>query len=283
MERISTGRDFKQYVRPLDPIARLGLLYYAVATQLPPRHSIYVPANRHLFALAWEISKGRVASQPHSELRKKLFPDYKTLATGVENIPMIGSFMIASNHYSEGPLKGTWQIPAIADIVLNKTDDSKKRRFRFIMDSEKDSTGIFGETVKDEFRKRQRHTLSNIAAALDYLPIDKTRETIELLLKGQKGNEILGVFPTGKAEFTFKTPVSTDVGNLFEIAGRYDIPVLHIGAWHDSQKKTFIINIGKATIYKNNPNDPNSKQTTAEKVMHSIASLLPAQMRGIYA
>ena len=283
MEKDTSGRHPESHIKPLGLVERIGLLYYVAQAQFPPRYRIPILANRHFLNLVWDISRGKVASQAPSKLRYKVFPDYETRATGLENIPKNGSFIIASNHYSQGPLKGSWQTMAIADVVLEKMPNRNKRHFRFIMDSEKDSTGIFGETIRHEFQKRQSHTLHNIAATLDYLPLNKKRKVLELLHQRQEGQEIIGIFPTGKAEFTFKTPASKEAGNFFEIAGRYDIPVLHIGAWHDGRKKTFIINIGEATVYKENLNDPNSKHITAEKVMLNIASLLPPKMRGIYS
>lgn len=272
----------KSQTKPLDPLERIGLFGYAILCQFPPKYRIPLSAVKAAFALALDVSQGKVASQSPVELRHKIFSNYETVAKGVENIPQDGPFIIASNHYNEGPLRGRWQTGAIADVILNNIPKKKKYRFRFIMDWKKDSTDIFGKSIADRFEKGLRHGIENIAAALDYIPLNNIREVIESVRQGKNGDSIIGIFPTGKAELAFKTPAPKTAGNLFEIAGRYGIPIVPIGTWCDVDKKTFVINVGKAVLYRNSPEDPNSKQTTIERVMHDIALLLPLEMRGIY-
>lgn len=281
MEKDTPGRFAELSAEPLNLIERIGAFYYILAAQLPLKdHRIPLSANRHFLALVLDVSRGKTASSL-PELRHKLFPNYKTQATGLENTPEKGIFVIASNHYPEGPLKGSWQTMAIADVVLRQMPNGN-RRLRFIIDSEKDSTGIFGDAVRSQFRKAQSNTLRNIAVALDCIPLNKTKAAIELFHQKNNENEIIGIFPTGKAEFVFKTPAPEAVGSFFEIAGNYNIPVLPIGAWHDKEEKIFFINIGKPIVYKKDHKNRNSKQVTAKKVMFSIASLVPPEMRGIY-
>lgn len=311
MERDLSGKTQESKteprIKPLPPLERTFLLGYSLQAQLqspveflpderhmrlknPFKYRIPFSANRHLMKVVWDISQGKIATQAPFELRWKLFSDYATETYGVKNIPQKGPFIIAANHYPEGPLKGSWQTAAIADVVLR---ESNNRNYSFIIDKDKekennhpakakeDKTGKKSK-LKDMFKKGQVKVLRNIAATLDYRNLDQMKEILAELRKGQEGDCIIGTFPTGEAELAFATPVKKEVGTLFEIAGKYDIPVLHVGVWHDAKRKTFILNFGEAVIYKKNPKDPNSKQTTAENVMRRIASLLLLEMKGIY-
>lgn len=269
----------KEQPAPLNTPERLGLYAYLLWLQVrnPSDYAIGVKSNLIIFGLINDIAQGKPQSRSIREERR-LFPSYTTYATGTENIPQKAPFIFAANHYNKGPLRGIWETAAIADILARNMPNGFDYRSRLIIDSKKDSTGLFGEKSKSIANQMIEHVLYNAAVTLDLIPEDQPLEALETL----KSGNIVGVFPTGNAEFSL-TKGLAKTGRLFEVATRYGAPTIPIGVYHAKKEKSFIINIGKPLWCKPNLKNPNSHQETVDNVMSNIASLLPPQMRGAYA
>lgn len=264
---------------PLNIPERLSLYTYLLWVQVrnPSDYAIGVKSNVMLFGILNDIAHGKPQSRSIREERR-LFSFYTTHATGTENIPQNGPFIFAANHYNRGPLRGIWEATAITDVLARNIPNGFDYRSRLIIDSKKDSTGLFGETPKRIGSQMIKHALYNAAVTLDFIPEDKPLQAMKTL----KSGNIVGVFPTSNAEFSLSRGLAK-AGKLFEIATTYNAPILPVGVYHLRKEKHFIINIGKPLWCKPDLKNPISHQKTVDNVMSSIASLLPLQMRGVYA
>lgn len=240
---------------------------------------------------------------------------------GFENIPVDRPFVFASNHWngnpfkldprllSEGhdtnaptlkdaymhdPLKGFWQVPVIEKIIRDTIPEDPYRRIRFVIEVRKYILNGIKNRLAELTNHRSdpilnpianyvhgmtEHIMANMAVTMDFLSKETDGRQIVSTLKKEK--DILGVFPSGQAEYELKRGLP-EAGGVFEIAAKHNTEVLPVACWFDGIE--IQVRIGKPIKCSEiEGNREDSKQKNADNVMIAIGSMLPEDMWGVYA
>lgn len=267
--------------KPLNISETVSLFTYDVlwAQKLHFLETLFSQKERKILekTLAAVVS-GKRGSVPLLEIRQELFSDYLTITEGLENLPQIGPFIIASNHYKKGEFRGMWQIPAIAEVL----DTQGLPTPRFVIDSTKPSVNKIPDNnfaknlnLKEIIKDHIEHVLYNLAVSNDFIPTETGgRQIVEALTN----HGVLGVFPTATAEYELNRGIE-GAGRFFRLASaRYNAPTVPIGTWHNQTERTFRISIGKPIFANNGKSD----QEIVDEVMLKIGVQLPEDMWGMY-
>lgn len=187
----------------------------------------------------------------------------RIVVKGSENIPHKGPFIVVCNHFNR--LDPPFVIYAI------------KKPINFLMASD--------QTVEIK--------LMWAPWLYGFIPTNRQNiapSTIRYSLKALKRNEIVGIFPEGNATEQYLRPAKNGAAYLAMSA---DVPILPIGLtgmdnvwnnWFRGIKPKLQINIGKSFVVGALPKDRKKRnealKTTGEKIMFSIAKLVPHGFRG---
>lgn len=259
--------------------------------------------------LVEETIQGNVGGRPFVLEKELSYAECVIELTGEENLPQSEPFIFVANHYKRGKHRGNWQAPAMAHAIASNIPNGLERHHRFLIEGKKEHLEQIEKKVKASrlynylpdrlkntvdlglaktrtlYEETTSNVLLNLARTTDLFLTG--RDTLSILTFLRKGG-ILGLYPTGTDELELN-PILEEAAEFIALAGKFDIPVVPIGAYHIRSTGLYHLNIGEPRLY--NPDNLRSKrdiQGIAHDIGIRIAKQLPAEpvnghyLRGYY-
>ena len=217
------------------------------------------------FRLAARIERARLLrwrARAHRLLSFLLRLVVRLEVSGLENIPRHGPVIFAANHVN------SLDLPLFLSVCPRP-----------------DFTGIMGDEVRS---KPGRLRLVPLFCEIIFAPRGARESVLEGAVRALERGDLIGILPEGVCSGT--GVMGRAYSGVAHLSARSGVPVT-VGAWHGQEalasnlrrlrRTTVRLRIGPAIALQ--AATPEQAREETERLMRTVASMLPAPYRGIYA